>query len=133
MICFDTSFIIDIFKQNSKAIEKYNQLKDKDIVVTHINIYEVWKGISLLYDENQAKKEYTMFRKFLSTVTIIDSFQSTMQLSGELFAELTKQGLMMDDLDLIIAGTCITNGCKTIITRNKKHFKRIKGLRVESY
>jgi predicted nucleic acid-binding protein len=34
---------------------------------------------------------------------------------------------------LLIAGTMLSNNCKKIITRNKKHFSQIKGIEIITY
>ena len=45
----------------------------------------------------------------------------------------TFQMLIQPQKDILIAGICIANNCKTIITKNKKHFERIDELDVETY
>jgi len=46
---------------------------------------------------------------------------------------LSIKGEIIEDLDILIAGICIANDCKTIITKNKRHFDMIDGLDVETY
>ena len=44
-------------------------------------------------------------------------------------ADLEKQGRRLEDFDLLIAATAITHGL-TLISKNTKHFERIKGLKL---
>ena len=48
---------------------------------------------------------------------------------GRMKAELEIKGERLDDFDLLIAATASVNGF-ILVTRNTKHFKRIKGLKI---
>ena len=53
--------------------------------------------------------------------------------AAKIGAELSSQGQIIEDLDIMVAGICLSNGCTKIVTKNIKHFSRIKGLKVETY
>ncbi len=44
-----------------------------------------------------------------------------------------RQGAILEDCDCLTAGISLSKGVKTIVTRNEKHFKRMKGISVETY
>lgn len=48
---------------------------------------------------------------------------------GKIKADLEIKGERLDDFDLLIAATAIVNNL-TLVTRNSKHFKRIKDLKM---
>lgn len=48
---------------------------------------------------------------------------------GRIKADLEIRGERLDDFDLLIASTALVNNL-VLVTRNKKHFKRIKGLKL---
>ena len=52
-------------------------------------------------------------------------------LLGKKTAFLKKRGEIIEDMDIMIAATCISNNL-ILITSNKKHFQRVKGLEVLS-
>jgi len=45
---------------------------------------------------------------------------------------LRKEGTPIDDMDLLIASTALTMNL-TVVTNNEKHFKKIKGLKIENW
>lgn len=53
--------------------------------------------------------------------------------SAEISAELIKKGTIISDRDCLTAGIALSKGINTIVTRNIGHFKRIKGIKVETY
>ncbi|MDG7000350.1 MAG: type II toxin-antitoxin system VapC family toxin, partial [Nitrososphaerota archaeon] len=52
--------------------------------------------------------------------------------AGKILADLAKEGGLIDFRDALIAGISVANSL-LIMTRNKDHFSRIKGLKVESW
>ena len=58
---------------------------------------------------------------------IIELSCSIMDCFGLLKAQLSKQGLTVDDFDLLIGSTAITYGY-TLVTNNEKHFSKIPDL-----
>ena len=52
--------------------------------------------------------------------------------AGEIHGTLAKGGQGIDNIDAMIAATALLEN-ETVLTRNIKHFSRVKGLRVESY
>ena len=50
-----------------------------------------------------------------------------------MLASLDKQGLTINQNDCLIASIILKNGFNKILTRNKKHFERIKNLKVVGY
>ncbi|MBS3083651.1 type II toxin-antitoxin system VapC family toxin [Candidatus Pacearchaeota archaeon] len=65
--------------------------------------------------------------------TVINSLEINFGLSSTIFFELSSKGILIGKFDCMIAGTLLSNGIDTIITKNKKHFEKIKGLKVLSY
>lgn len=51
---------------------------------------------------------------------------------GLLKAQLSKEGITVDDFDLMIASTAITYGY-TVVTNNEKHFSKIPGVSFENW
>ena len=54
------------------------------------------------------------------------------ELFGSIVGELEKQGQRISDIDALIASVALEHS-ELLVTRNRKHFDRISGLRVEDY
>ena len=63
---------------------------------------------------------------------MIDFDANSCELYGKQYSQLKKIGKLTQDFDLLIAAICISNN-KILITKNKKHFENIKGLKVEEW
>ena len=62
----------------------------------------------------------------------IESSEEVCDKFGDLKAFLEKEGKIIDDADLFIAACSIVNEL-TLVTNNEKHFRRIKGLKIENW
>lgn len=132
-ICVDTTFIIDLLKNKKEAIDKYQELRNNFFVTTQINVYEIKSGIHRRLQEHAIKKELAEVNKLLFNLLILRLNEESIDKASGINGELTKAGKIIEDLDILIAGICLANGCNKIITKNKNHFERIKGLSVETY
>jgi tRNA(fMet)-specific endonuclease VapC len=54
------------------------------------------------------------------------------KITGKIYNELKENGKMLDIADQFIAGIVISNN-ETLITRNTKHFSRIRRLKSEAW
>ncbi|PIP64543.1 VapC toxin family PIN domain ribonuclease [Candidatus Roizmanbacteria bacterium CG22_combo_CG10-13_8_21_14_all_33_16] len=62
-------------------------------------------------------------------ITILSLNEKVVFQYAELKVELEKTGKILDDFDLLIAATAMTNKI-TLVTHNTKHFRRISTLKV---
>jgi len=53
--------------------------------------------------------------------------------AAKIFYDLEVKGERIDDNDLLIADTMLSNGIVKIVTRNANHFNRIEGLEIIQY
>ena len=126
----DTSFIIDLFRNDKSAIEKANELIRKSIplATTTVNIFELWQGT---YDiKNKEVKDKIL--TFLSSIGLFVLDLPSAQEGGTIYSELRNKGGVIDPEDCMIAGIAKTNN-KTLLTKNIKHFDRIRDLKIEIY
>nr|WP_238526137.1 hypothetical protein [Sulfolobus islandicus] len=49
---------------------------------------------------------------------------NSLKVASRIYAELRKKGEIIEDPDLLITSICIANGF-SLMTHNKKHFKRL--------
>ena len=126
----DTSFIIDLFRNNESAVKKAKELKIRNIplATTTVNVFELWQGA---YDiKNKEVRDKIL--AFLSPTGLFVLDLASAQEGGVIYSELRNKGEMIDPEDCMIAGIVKTSN-KTLLTKNKKHFDRIRDLKVETY
>lgn len=67
-----------------------------------------------------------------SIFPLLEITSEIMNIFGEIKAYTQKIGKTIDDMDLLIAATAITNNF-TLVTHNTKHFENIPNLKVEDW
>ena len=130
MICLDTSFILDLLKEEPYSLIKVKSLAGENLASTEINYFEVLFGIFKRQEISQ--KELGIVKDFFSSIKVYHLDGPSSYNAAEIAGELSKQGLTIETNDFLIAGICLANNCK-ILTKDVKHFSRIKGLKVETY
>lgn len=131
MICLDTSVIVDFLRNNSDAIEALNEINGEQLATTTINIYEIVLGI--LRKKTNYNKEFASLMKLAGNLSILELNYDSSFKAAEIGSDLIKRGMEIQSNDCLIAGVMLSNDCNRIITRDKEHFQRIKGIRVEGY
>ena len=64
-------------------------------------------------------------------MTLIGIDEETAKIVGRERGRLRAEGMLIGDLDLLIAATALQYDL-TLLTNNRRHFGRIAGLRIES-
>lgn len=128
----DTTFIIDILRNDKGALVKAIELDNEPIVfTTEANVYEIVSGV-WQQKINREKALHDM-EVLLGRFTVLPLEHRGSLKAGEIAGMLSKQGRMIDDVDCMVAGILLANGCDTVVTRNVRHFERIESMKVESY
>jgi predicted nucleic acid-binding protein len=130
MIGIDTSAIIDMFKEEKLLLEVLKNIND-EIISTIVNYQEVLFGLDLLNPKHLI--EFNYYESFFNEMEIMSLSKKASQKSAEISWYLKKKGIIIDNFDCMVAGILLVNGINEIITRNKKHFEHIPGLKVISY
>ncbi len=127
----DTCFLIDLMRGKSNAIKKLEELERKSemLRITSISLYELYLGITLSSAPEREKKRLLYL---LDKVPVISLGEGEAKLAGEIQGSLMKSGVALDPIDALIAGIALYHN-EALLTRNVKHFERIKELRIETY
>lgn len=127
MKLLDTTFLIDLVN-GVKETERY--LQEQLLFTTQINMFEFIRG---LYLRKISKNKYWEIMELFDLIRVFPLDDAGIIKSAEISATLYHKGTPIDDGDCLTAGIALSRGVTTIVTRNTNHFKRIKGLVVESY
>jgi tRNA(fMet)-specific endonuclease VapC len=80
----------------------------------------------------QADANHQAIDDFVSGMAVLPLDASIARVFGEVKAQLRRQGNLIEDFDLLLAATALSNGL-TLVTNNAAHFERIPGLTLSSW
>lgn len=126
----DTCFVVDLLNNDTAAVKKAQELDrlHMPLFTTAITVFEIWQGVSDIKDKNKLEKINTL----LESIGLLQLDQESAKIGGVVHSGLYRQGVPIQPEDSMIAGIALTHG-KKILTRNIKHFSRIKNVVVERY
>ena len=127
----DTSFLIDLIKGEKDAVDLKEKLAQRKETcrASSITLFELWTGVT---SSNRSQEEKARVINASIELPLVNISGQIARKAGEINGMLIKSGEQIDAMDTIIAATALLED-DTLLTRNAKHFSRIKGLRIESY
>lgn len=129
-VLIDTDVLSEFLRGNSTVVANVENYLDihENINISIISYYEVLNG--LLYKD--ARKQLQKFEQFAQLNNILPLSIQSVRSSADIYADLRAKGKEIGHTDTLIAGIAIINEM-TLVTNNQKHFKRIKGLKLENW
>lgn len=127
----DTSFIIDLMDAEEGARSRHSKLIEKNETyrISSAAVFELWSGVG---HSKKSDEERLKVMNAIAGISTIPLTAPMAEKAGEIHGTLAKEGQGIDNIDAMIAATAMLEN-ETVLTRNVKHFSRVKGLRVESY
>ncbi len=122
----DTDWVIDVIKGIPSAVEILDQLIADGVAVSIISFGELYEGA---YGFPDPDAEIGSIRDALSRFAILNLTELTMETFARLRALLRRQGMLIPDLDLLIASTALSYDL-TLLSRNRRHFQHIPDLKL---
>ncbi len=122
----DSDFLIDFLNDLDAAMSIVTPLLDEGLGVSLVAVGEVYDGVLGGRDPVQAERR---FLAVLERTSLVGLDLATMRIFAELRGHLRKIGQETGDNDLMIAATALRHDL-TLVTRNRRHFDRIPGLRL---
>lgn len=120
----DTSVIINYLRDKGSTVKTLDNLEG-ELCSSYVCLAELYEGIFRVKEPEKAEKTVMDFFAGLSQTFSLD--HEIAKTFGQLRADLKKQGSIIEDLDLLLAATCIAHKL-TLITANSKHFSKITDL-----
>lgn len=124
----DTAWIILSFRGARAYDQTIHRIGPAQLAVSIVTVAELYEGVYRA--ANPALHEQYLLR-FLSDKTSLPLTDDICRLFGEHRAELRQRNELIGDLDLLIAVICLHHGL-TLLTPNRRHFERVRGLRIQS-
>lgn len=124
MYLLDTDTIIYSLKGIDPVVEQFRLHADAPKALSVISYGELIYGAQKSMQVNNNLAKVNRLREIFP---IIDVSPAIMDCFGLIKAQLSKQGLTVDDFDLLIGATALTHGY-TLVTNNEKHFSKIPDL-----
>lgn len=121
----DTDVLVDHLRRKTSIDE---EMLDYGSAISIINLGELIYGA---YKSVHPRESLITLKKDLDILDfeIINLNEVVIAEFGRIKADLEIKGERLDDFDLLIAATAVVNNL-ILVTRNIKHFKRIKGLKL---
>jgi len=131
MVCLETDFLIALIRKDEKAIAKLRKLIENGerLTTTPINAAELFKGA---YKSKNVDENLKVVRGILSRLTLLDFNLTASEIYGQISTELEKRGEPIGEMDTLIASIALAHN-ERILTRNVKHYSRIRGLELETW
>ena len=127
MYCLDSDIIIANFRGDALIKERLHNLSTEELVITPVVLCELYRGVFL---SGNLEKNKLLVEKLLERVNILNFDISACEIFGKVYKTLRQSGKLTQESDLMTASICISNNA-TLITKNKKHFEKIKNLKIE--
>lgn len=125
----DSNAIIDLLNGNSNVLAEFkNAFVSASVRIPDIVYYEVLRGFE--YSDLKNKKD--SFEIFAKRCGIEYMDLTTLQEAARQYADLRKNGITIDDDDILIGSLAISRGA-VVVTNNTKHFSQLKGIQLVNW
>ena len=122
----DTNVIIDLLNGNSNVLAAFKNAYTFDSVkIPDLVYYEVLRG----FEYSDSKKQKAGFEVFANHCGIVHMDLAALKEAAKQYAYLRKQGITIDDDDILIGSFAIRNGA-TLVTNNTKHFLNLNNIQL---
>ncbi|MBT4446696.1 type II toxin-antitoxin system VapC family toxin [archaeon] len=125
----DSTILIDFLRNKPEAVQKIRNAAI--LYTTEINVFEILTGVFFAKENINQKKERA--NAMFSNMIVLPLNRKASNEAAKIAGALFKKGTPIESTDSLIAGIAITNGITKILTKNKKHFEKIPGIKVITY
>jgi predicted nucleic acid-binding protein len=121
----DSDVLIDLGAQQPVVVDALNAIEPDGLGCSILSYGELFEGVvgGGGYDAALVRLNVTM-----ELFTIIQVDLPILQRFAEIRDGLRKRGQLIGDFGIVIAATAIEHGAR-LVTRNRKHFERVPGLK----
>lgn len=126
----DTDTLSAIMRQESTALSQAQVYLSSysRLTVSIVTRFEILRGLNAKNATSQA----TAFNAMCQSMEVLPLTDAVIVRAADIYGNLHRTGQLVGDADVLIAATCLENGCE-IVTNNTSHFSRISGLVVQNW
>ncbi len=124
----DTNICIYHLKGLFDLEKKVDEVGIENCFISEITLAELKFGVANSKNKKKNKKALDLF---ISGINILPIYNS-LDLYAEEKSRLRKEGNILDDFDLLIGVSAVSNNM-ILVTNNVKHFRRIKNISIEDW
>ncbi len=132
MKCLDTSFLIDMLRNDAGAVKKARELDEAGpSATTEVNVFELVYGVHRGKLADRRARLAQLERLLSRLITLPLNHEAALK-AGEVLGKLAREGKEVSTLDGLAASIALTHGCEAIVTRDVGHFKNMP-IQIEIY
>ncbi len=124
----DTNICIFFLRGKFNLNEKIKQIGLENCCISEITLAELKYGAE---SSNKAKENHKMIDAFAKELIVIP-IVSALNIYAKEKAKLRSKGELIDDFDLLIGCTAISENI-ILVTDNEKHFSRLTSIKIENW
>ena len=124
----DTDTVSLIVRNHTPVIKNLIQHEDDEICISAITYAELSYGL----EKKGSDRLFNEVRLIMEKLSIISFDDPQSELYGKIRVALEKSGTPLGDMDMLIAAAALSTGA-ILVSHNKKHFSKIKGIKVEDW
>lgn len=119
----DTSIFIDYLRAKNKAKTRLQNLPDDAVIyVSSVAMYELYMGAT-------TPQKWVDVKTLTDSIPVLPFTKEVAEKAAIIYQELRKNNKLIEFRDIFIAATALVHNLP-VLTRNSKHFKRIKALTI---
>ncbi len=123
MIVADTDVLIDFLQGKNPAADRVKlEIEDAHLAVTAIGRFEILSG-------TKSKRVEQVVRQLLDAIPCLPVDVTAADRAAALRRELAERGMDIGMADSLVAGVVLSSGSQ-LLTRNRRHFERVPGLKL---
>jgi tRNA(fMet)-specific endonuclease VapC len=126
----DSNICIHLIKHRpQRLINRFDRIPVEDVGISAITLAELEYGVA---KSSRPEQNRAALAAFISPLEMAPFAEASTVIYGRIRAFLEKKGQMIGSMDLLIAAHALSLGVR-LVTNNAEEFKRVPGLRVETW
>ena len=119
---------ISYFLRGNESVKAKIIEHQKELASTTVNYSELIYGLT----KKDSKRYLPKVELIFENIKLYSFDKKSARIFGILKAQMQKEGIVVADMDLMIASITLTYD-EVLISNNIKHFSKVKGLRIETW
>ena len=124
----DSDWVIDYLKNVRRVVERLNTLLPEGVGLSIASVAELYDGV--LGSLNRENDERAL-ADFLTLIEVLPLDDAVCRIFATERRQLRAAGASIGDFDLLIGATALRYDL-TLLTNNRRHFERVRGLSIIS-